>query len=598
MSRENTSSFLNEDITSGGMEEMRSLRYLAGFASPWRWQFIFSFFLLATSSGLTMLSAFFLGRLVDKGLIAGNDQQIFLFAALLISCELLAVLSVYLGRRTLASGASLALLNIRKAMFGHMQALPLTYYDREPLGRTVTRMTHDVEDLENFFTMSAGRIGMSVLLIIACMIAMILTDLHLGGILVLSMLPAVIVTFRSRTTARDIQRQMAAKSSAINSRLAEFINGHGVIRNFGLENWSERQFNKRVKSYLASCLEVNEFNSIIRPTTDLLCALPLLFLIWFGGGMVMEGALSIGLLIAFVRYCDQFFRPISQLSREIHVLQQAFTSMDRVSHFLKAKTEDTVLGKNGEISAQHIRGEIEFQNVALSYNEKDIVLRNLSFQIKTGETVGLLGRTGSGKTSTVSILTRLYEFQQGDVLIDGVSIREYDRASLRDVIGFVSQDVTIFYGSVNENLNSDLRFTQEEVIKAAQSTGLLDVLKRGGMSLESQLLDKGANISVGERQLIALTRILLKEPRVLILDEATANIDPELEEIIHRAVEMVMQNRTCLIIAHRLDTLKNCDKLLVFRNGSIVEQGKHDQLIKRDGYYQQLLSSNAGGQSL
>jgi ATP-binding cassette, subfamily B, multidrug efflux pump len=585
--------FLKEDASLTGEHKKASLLLMARYAKPHWLMFSAGTLLIATASALAMVSAYLMGAVIDKGLLPRDGGATAQLVAMLIASELLSSVATFFGRRGLSSAASKAIYGLRNAMVDHCKELSLTYFDRQPQGRTIVRMTHDVEELEGFFSNSAGRLGLWFLLIINCCFAMLLTDLHLGLILITAMLPVIVITWHSRIKARELNRQISAGSSAINSRLAEYIDGHSVIRSFGLEDWSLAKFNERVLWYLGAARRLNRFNCIIRPSIDMLCYLPLLSLLFWGGGRVMAGTLSLGVLVTFVRYCERFSRSILDVSREIHVLQVVFTNLERVHHFLSAETEEQALGLDGNENAHEALGHIEFQSVSLSYNGEDAVLSDLDFVVEPGASIGLLGRTGSGKTSTVSILTRLYEHQGGDILLDGKSLRSYRRETLRSAIGFVSQDAVLFRGSVFENLNADGRFSLSEVKQAATETGLEAVLNRAGLDLHSALLDKGANLSGGERQLIAITRILLKRPRILILDEATANVDPELERIIHEAVELVMKDKTCLIIAHRLGTLERCDRLLVFKDGKIVEEGNHSSLLEKKGYYFDLHNSSS-----
>jgi ATP-binding cassette subfamily B multidrug efflux pump len=324
------------------------------------------------------------------------------------------------------------------------------------------------------------------------------------------------------------------------------------------------------------------------PLVSFSIAIPLLGLVWYGGHGVMAGTYSVGIFISFIRYYERFSSPMMLLAREIHVVQQAFTSTERVMNFLNEADEDSVLTSEAHDEVKFIHGDIKFSNVSMKYLEGDWILKNLSFHIRAGEKIGLVGKTGCGKSTTVSLLARLYEYQQGEIFIDDLSLRKYDRHALRDKIGFVSQDAVIFKGSLRENLTSDDRLSDKELFAACQSTGLFKALSREGFNLNMEILEGGANLSVGQRQLVSLTRVLLKDPSILILDEATANIDPHYEEIIHQAVMKMMEGRTCLMIAHRLETLKQCDRILVFNSGELVEEGPLDELLAGQNYFYRL----------
>jgi len=585
-------SYLNKDETRGRLQDYKSFLYLMKFSKAYRLQISISMCLLFLSAMAVIYSAGQMGYLIEYGLLAKNWPHTVRIAAVIVTCEALAIFLTWQGRRLLARAATNSVFGIRKFIFNHINQLPISYYDREPQGRIVTRMTHDVEGIENFFNSSLGKILDSIIIFTFAMITMIISSPKLGVFLLLLILPSILLTFLTRKKIRSINRNMSKNNSACNSKLSEFLNGLTVIRSFGLENWSRSEYEKVVSSHLSSLMQANHFYSWSRPLTNLLTELPLLGLLFFGGLGVIDGTLSVGLFVAFIRYCERFSHPIANLTREIHVIQQAFTSAERVTTFLQEADETIALGQDGPLSADNLKGKIEFKNVSMSYNEHRFALDQLSFIVLPGEKIGLVGRTGSGKTSTVSLLSRLYEFQSGEILLDDVSIRKYNRSSLRKNIGFVSQDVAIFKGTLRDNLACGHEIAHAEIVGAIKSTGLGRVMLRNDLTLDTEILEGGSNLSVGERQLVSLTRVLLNKPQLLILDEATSNVDPEYENVIHQAVDLLMEKKTCIIVAHRLTTLKNCDKILVFQDGNLAEMGTHDQLMRRKGYFYQLQYEN------
>lgn len=572
--------YLDEDQISGLDRERATVGWLLRFIGPDRSRFASALALLFASATFTLLTGLTIAHLIEQGLVQRDLTACIVPAALTIGLEMIALLAGYRGRTILADVTSRAILRIRESLFHHIHRLPLSYYDRQPLGRTVTRISHDVESLETFFSGSLSRLILTSIFVVLSLVAMLATDFALGSLLVSLALPAVIIVTATRHRARDLNRQMSRMNSGINARLAEYLNGVSVIRSFGLERWSADEFRRSVTTYLETCISTNRFYSWLRPISELLCQLPLVGLLWFGGHAVHDGTLTLGIFVAFVRYCQRFSGPITELSREVQAIQEALTTCERVGTFLNAPTEETELGPDGDLSADGLSGSVEFRNVSMGYSPTEQILFDLSFAIAAGSSVGLAGPTGSGKTSTVSLLARLYEFQAGEILIDGMPIRSFCRASLRNAIGFVSQDVIIIAGTIAENIASGREIPRPTIESAAIRTGLLDVLTRSGRTLESTVLDRGADLSEGERQLIALTRVLATAPTILILDEATAHIDPDLEAIVHRAIETVMTGRTCFIIAHRLQTLKNCDHVLVFDKGRLVEQGPPESVLR------------------
>lgn len=587
-----------QSLRKSGLTDLKAFGQIVKEAYPF-WKFYSSGVLLMITATICLLtSARIIGRFVEEGLIAKNKELAIELGIFIIILEFAGIFLQWFGRMVLASGASRTVLKIRSRLFNHLQLLPMGFYDRQPQGRIVTRVTHDVEGMEDFFVSSLGRLLSAVFMASLSITAMCIADLKLGLILVVSVIPAVIFIFVTRNIVRKVNRRMTKSSSAANSKLAEFINGLEVIRSFGLESWSKNQYDQVINEYKTAHLAANEFYGWTRPLISFLCGVPLIGLIGIGGFNVLEGAMSVGLFVTFIRYCERFTGPIMMLAREFNVIQQAFTSAERVASFLHHDQEDKILGQDGQTVkiSESLKGKIDYQNVSMSYNMMDpqnhLVLKNLDFSIEPGEKIGLVGRTGCGKTTSVSLLSRLYEFHGGEILIDDIPIREYKRDFLRSHIGFISQNVVLIKGSLRENLCFDDRIDDKEIISACQQTGLDLVMKENGFTLDTHLVEGGENLSTGQRQLLALTRILLRNPSLLIMDEATANIDEYFEAIIHKAVEKIMLNRTCLIIAHRLSTLEQCDRIFVFDDGELVEQGPHDILMQKKGHFYRLQTSS------
>jgi ATP-binding cassette subfamily B multidrug efflux pump len=572
-----------------------SLLEVLAHARSQRRRLIVATLLLAISGLLAVLSAYALGQLVEKGLVAKNLSRAWAFGGLVLGVELLTVAVSYGGRRLMASSSNRALYEIRAKLFAHLNSLPMGYFDREPLGKTVTRVTHDVEGLEEFFGGTAARLLTASLTVSIVLLGMCATNLHLGLLVLVAMLPAVAVTTLFRRPLQQWNRELARRNSGINARLSESLNGIPVIRMFGAEAWSAREFDRTVESHLEAAVRVNVLNSWARPIVQLLCAVPGVALLWFGGIAVAEGTLTLGVFVTFIRYAARFSQPISTIAQEIHTIQAAFVSAERVSRFLREPPESVTLGADGAlVPVSGLRGKIEFIDVHMHYDNDAPALDGVSFRIEAGQQIGLAGRTGSGKTSTVALLARLYDFQAGEILIDDVPIRKYQRDALRSHIGFVTQDVTLFKGTLEENLAFGSAADPERILACCARTGLARIMDGRELSLSSEVLDHGANLSAGEKQLVALTRVLIRNPSVLVLDEATANVDPQLEELIQTAILSVMEGRTCLTIAHRLSTLEACDRILVFREGRILESGSHAELLARPGYYADLVRESGG----
>jgi ABC-type multidrug transport system fused ATPase/permease subunit len=580
-------------LSEKSLGDIKSFQTLLQYAKPFKFQIIWALFLIFMSALLAIYSAKLMGDLLEKGLMVKNINKSLQFSLGIIFLEIGSIAFIWHGRKILADSSSRVIFIVRQHLFRKLQELPLQYYDRQPQGRIVTRITHDVEGIEEFFTSSLGNLVSASMMTILAVTAMIFSNFKLGMIMTIAILPSLFLMFKTKDFLKNSNRRVSKFSSAINAKLSEYLNGMDVIRSFGLEKWTMEKFDQTVDDYLYAQLKGNFLFAWSMPLVSFFATIPLIGLVWYGGMGVVDGVFSVGLFISFVRYYERFFNPMMLLSREIHVVQQAFTSTERVMSFLNEADEEKILMNNGKMVLNHLEGDIKFVNVFMQYMQGDWVLKDLNFHIKPGEKIGLVGKTGCGKSSTVSLISRLYEFQKGEVFIDDIPIRNFNRHALRDQIGFVSQDAIIFKGSLRENLSCDELLTDQILIDAAKTTGLVKALSKEGFNLEMAVLEAGANLSVGQRQLISLTRVLLKNPSILILDEATANIDPFYEEIIHEAVMKMMKNRTCLIIAHRLETLKQCDRVLVFNNGELVEEGSMDDLISQEKYFYRLHHAQA-----
>lgn len=578
----------DESVVGKGLGDIKSFKVLLSYAKSFKWEFIFSLSLLLISSTLAIYSSKLIGDLVQNGLMALDLNASISYAVAIVTLEIFSILFIWLGTRKLANASSKVIFLIRRKLFAKLQDLPLQYYDRQPQGRIVTRVTHDVEGIEEFFTSGLGNLISALMMTTLALGAMLVSNLKLGTMMVISIIPALVVIYKTKDLLRMSNRRVSKYSSAINSKLSEYLNGIETIRSFGLEKWSMTNFKETIINYRVAQLNGNFLFSWSTPLVSFAITIPLLGLVWFGGKGVISGAYTVGLFVSFIRFYERFSSPMMMLAREIHVVQQAFSSTERVMNFLNEDDEDNVLISEGHDVVKYIHGDIKFQNVYMKYLDGDWVLKNLSFHIKSGQKIGLVGKTGCGKSSTVSLLSRLYEFQKGDILLDDKSIREYDRHHLRSKIGFVSQDAIIFKGSLRENLTSDDRLSDLEIVNACKETGLFKALSKEGFNLNLEVLENGANLSVGQKQLVSLTRVLIQNPSILILDEATANIDPYYEEIIQRAVYKIMDARTCLMIAHRLETLNECDKILVFNDGELIEEGSIDELFNNKNYFYNL----------
>jgi len=506
-----------------------------------------------------------------------------------LALESLAVVAQYVGRVSLAKATIEITYRIRTELFEKMRRLPISYYDVQPLGRTITRLTSDVEGIETFFNGTLASVLIAGINIASVLVAMLLTDLHFGGVIVAVCIPALLFTVAMRRPVVRWLRTYKRRSAHVNAKLAEYLNGMPIIKIFGLESWTQRQFDAAADDLLSAGIHTLNWNSFIRPFAVFLCSLPTLLVLALGGPQVIAGAMQLGMLVAFVRFSERFVSPIRVISQEVQNIQEAVVSSERVRRMLQEPEESGSLGPDGDKTPQ-LQGKVEYRDVWMSYGDSTPVLKGITFSVEPGMKVGLVGATGSGKTTTVNLLPRLYPLLSGEILIDGQPLQQLQRRNLRRQLGYVSQDLVVFAGTLRENLSAALAtpLPDSVLLAAAAETGLSQVLRHAKGGLDYKIVEGGDNLSVGERQLVAFTRMLLRDPRLLILDEATANIDEVCEALIQMATLKLMQGRTCFIIAHRLSTIIQCDMILVFANGQIIERGSHTELMARGGYYAQL----------
>lgn len=592
---------IEEDLdfktVQGGFGALWSLvQYARGEFRP----LLGSIALILAGTAVLMLSAKMFGTLVARLSERLTWEGNLTLISSILALELAHVALVHVGRLRLAKTTNDVALHIRWQMFRKLSRLPIAYFDKQPLGRTLTRMTSDVEGVEKFFATTLPHLIHAFLILFSILAAMLLTDIRAGWVITMVTLPIIAFTILTRIPIRNRLRIHKARAAQINSKLAEFINGIEVIKAFDLEKLSQRQYDQAATNLWRASLAHMNLNSFVRPTSALLSSLPMLMVLWWGGHEVLAGQLSIALFVTFVRYGERFFKPIMQISNEIHILQDALSSCERIQHMLAEQEEDSVFGSDQHETAE-IKGDVRYQDVWMAYDDGDQVLKGVSFEARRGMKIGLVGATGSGKSTTLNLLPLLYPHSRGSIEIDGKPIERWGRREIRRQLGVVSQDVVLFHGTVRDNLLMTMpdraSISDQELWHAAAKTGLATVLHRMPQGLDTVIFDGGVNLSVGERQLLSVTRTLLRNPSIVILDEATANIDEQNEAQIQSAMDELLKDRTCFVIAHRLKTIRTCDRILVFKDGRIVEQGTHQSLMDQHGYYAQMTEIQEQGET-
>lgn len=476
--------------------------------------------------------------------------------------------------------------SIRQQIFSHLQRLPVQFFDRNPVGRLVTRVTNDTDNLNEMFTSVLVYLFQDIFLLLGVLVVMFRVHWQLA-LVSLAVMPLVaLVTVQFRVRARDAYRQVRVKLARINATLAENLAGMRIIQIFNQEERKLREFDEINRDHYQSMVQEVRVFATFRPAVEFFSSLGLALIIWYGGGRVIQDTLDFGLLYLFTEYMNTFFRPINDLTEKYNIMQSAMASAERIFLILDTEPEEDPAQP---IPLPKVRGEIEFKNVWFAYNDEEWVLKDVSFHVKPGESVALVGATGAGKTSIINLLNRFYDIQRGQILIDGIDIRQVRRQDLRRHIGIVLQDVFLFTGDIESNItlwNPDIG--PAKVREAARLVNAERFIVRLPGGYKAPVHERGAGLSAGERQLLAFARALAYDPAILVLDEATANIDTETEQLIQQALSRLTQGRTTIIIAHRLSTIQHCDKIIVLHKGRIREMGTHQELLKLRGLYYRL----------
>ena len=561
------------------------LRRFLGYLRPHRTVVLLLFLILLASIAVNLAAPFIL-RLAIDGPIAARDPEGlkrlggFFFALVLLSGFLEATkhfVSNIAGQRILY--------DLRIQIFDRLQKLPISYYDQTPVGRLLTRVTGDVENLAELFT--SGLVGMlgNALALVLIVIAMFIVDVKMT-LFTMALMPLVLIaTIKFRQHARKTYRAARRAIAALTSYLNECLGGIKTIQAFNRQEACAKRFDEGSALYRDRSIRAGYIYSFFWPSIELITTLAVALILWHGGKGILAGTTTFGSFIAFWYLVRKFFEPIQELAEKYNILQSAMASSERIFAILDAPTSPA---PESPVAAPEAKGAIRFENVSFSYDGKTPVLKDVSFEVKPGETVALVGYTGAGKTSVLSLLLRLYEIEKGRILVDGVDVREWDPRTLRSRFGMVFQDVFLFSGTVEENVKLGRNLSREKLDEAAELVNAERVIGRLPERWEQTLHERGASISSGERQLLSFARALAGDPSVLILDEATANIDAETEGLIQEALERILLARTSIVVAHRLSTVRKADRILVFHKGELREEGSHEQLVAKAGLYEKL----------
>ncbi len=479
---------------------------------------------------------------------------------------------------------------LRSRVFRTIQLLPLSYLDKTSSGRLITRATNDVEALSEMYTDVIINLFKDAFLLIGIVYAMLALDVKLA-LISFSVIPVMFsFIFLLKNKIKNNFTKMKSLIGRINGFMAENISGMKIIQIFRGEKEKKEEFLNLNGEYFKSTLFQVRLNSILRPASDVFQSISVAILIWYGMGKIFNHTLEIGVLYAFTTYIKQFFNPISDLADNYTTIQSALVSAERIFELLDE--EGNLEELNSGIAATNIKGDIEFKNVWFSYNNSDWILKNVSFKIKKGETAAFVGETGAGKTTIISLISGFYEVQKGEILIDGININKIKKKDLRRNVSVVLQDVFLFSGDIETNISLKDEVKEKVVVESLQTSCAMEFVNSLPNGIHSPVMERGSTFSAGEKQLLSFARAIAHNPSIFILDEATANIDTHTEKLIQSVIEKVAKERTTLIIAHRLSTIRNAHKIIVLKNGEIIEVGTHVELSKVDGYYRKMLEGN------
>jgi ATP-binding cassette subfamily B multidrug efflux pump len=593
---------IHEEEALGKAYDSRLLKRLLEYLRPYRWRVVLALAFVAIVTPLELAPPKLFQIAIDKYLVPGMRHQLVESAAWrgigVISIVFFGVLvfdflAQYIQIRIMQRVGQQTMYDMRTAIFRHIQRLPMAYFDRNPVGRLITRVTTDVDALNDLF--AAGVVTMiNDFFLLAVLAGWLFSIDHKLAFDALAVLPFIlVVTFFFRKYVRDANRRIRTAVASINAYLQEYISGMSVVQLFNREEKARAEFNRRNKDNMLAWRDAILAFALFYPAVEILSVFATALIYWSGGNRVLNGSLSLGVLTAFTMYATRFFRPIQDLSEKFNILQSAITASERIFKLLDepAPTDSPT----DAVRLDAPRGEIEFRNVWFSYAHKteftddDWVLRDVSFRVAPGQTVAIVGHTGAGKTTLISLLLRFYDVQRGQILLDGVDIRKINIQDLRRMFGIVLQDPFLFSGTIESNIRlGSAGIDRVSVLRACEEIGLSDFISALPEGVASAVNERGSTLSVGQRQLINFARALAHNPRFLILDEATSSVDTKTEFQIREALSRLLSGRTAIVIAHRLSTIQHADRILVFHKGRLREQGAHQELLAQRGIYYRL----------
>ena len=581
-----------EDEILGKAYDARLMRRLLGYVRPYIGLVALSVVLLLLSSSASLTGPYLVRIGIDRYITPGQLRGLGALTAIYLAILAAGFIFRYLQSYLMQLVGQRAMYDLRLALFAHLQRLSVRFYTHTPVGRLITRITNDIDALNEMITQGVVGIFGDLIMLVGILGVMLWMEWRLA-LITFTVMPLILyVTALFRVRSREIYRAVRTRLARINAYLNENITGMPIVQLFNRERRNFEQFDALNRELLGWHLRGLRAFAMFHPSVGVISALAIAFILVFGGG-VFRASVTIGLLVAFIQYAQRFFEPIEELAEKYNILQAAMASSERLFRLLDERVE--VEDPAESVPLERVRGEIEFRNVWFAYEDTDDgtpdwILKDVSFRIRPGESVAFVGHTGAGKSSIINLICRFHDPQRGQVLVDGVDVRRYAQRDLRRHIGLVLQDVFLFSGTIESNIRlGNAEISDEEVRRAAEFVNAHRFIDRLGRGYRTEVKERGATLSVGQKQLIAFARAIAHNPEILlVLDEATSSVDVETEILIQDTLRKVLRDRTSIIIAHRLSTIQHVNRIIVLHKGHIVEEGRHQELLTRGGIYTKL----------
>jgi len=595
----------SDDIDAqGAIYDRRLAGRLLRYLKPYRKEVTLSVVLLGAISLLEVAGPYLTKVAIDTyvkptagagSIPAEAGRGLLLLAAAYVGILIVSFVLRYVQTFTMGMVGQRAMQDLRLDIFRHLQTLTPSYYDTRPVGRILTRVTQDVAVLNELFAQGVVAVIGDLFMLFGIVGAMLWLNWRLALVTLTTVPLLVVATAIFRAKVRVSYRRVRTRLARINAFLQEHLQGLDVLKFFNAETKQWRKFDRANHDHYTAHVQNLFYYAVFFPAVEIIGAVAVALILWYGGGGILQGAVTFGVVVAFIQYADRFYQPVRDLSEKYNVFQSAMVASERIFELLD--TKPAVTEPVRPVALGRLKGEVEFDHVSFAYKDEEWVLKDVSFRIAPGEKVAIVGATGAGKTTIANLLTRFYDFQKGAIRVDGVDIRDVDGKTLRRQIGLVLQDVFLFSGTVRENIAfGDRERTGEEVDRALQEVGGARLASRLPRGLEEEVGERGAYFSMGERQILAFARALHYDPSILILDEATSSVDIETERTIQAALKRLLEGRTSLVIAHRLSTILDSDRILVMHKGELREQGTHAELLAKGGIYARLHELQYGRQ--